>query len=105
MGSRDFVYWLQGFFEITGAEKGVSLTKKQVALIQRHLNMVFEHEIDPSLGDEAHQGKLRNLHNGMSLEQLEELKKRVEQAEKKAENAVSTAASVRRDPFGPRIMC
>jgi len=46
MKSRDFCYWLQGFFELN--EGKVELSATQVAHIRDHLNMVFIHEIDPS---------------------------------------------------------
>lgn len=45
MTSRDFAYWLQGFFELSEA---TTLNEHQTKLIQQHLNMVFIHEIDPS---------------------------------------------------------
>lgn len=65
MLARDFVYWLQGFFEITKGEgiKDFQLGYKQCEIIQNHLNMVFHHEIDPSMGDKEHQGKLNEIHN------------------------------------------
>jgi len=47
MTSRDFCYWLQGVFEVGGLQ---ALDKTQVTCIQRHLDMVFKHEIDPSFG-------------------------------------------------------
>ncbi len=55
MNSRDFCYWLQGYFEIHNvnmpenmkASQG-GLTNHQADLIQKHLAMVFVHEIDPS---------------------------------------------------------
>lgn len=61
MQSRDFVYWLQGFFELTKAE---TLTKDQTVLVRAHLNLVFKHEIDPAMGDAAHQKKLNETHGG-----------------------------------------
>ncbi len=45
MTSRDFAYWLQGFFEIADPEK---ITPQQTEMIKTHLSMVFIHEIDPS---------------------------------------------------------
>ena len=45
MQSRDFVYWLQGYFEIAA--------------------LVFVHEIDPSMGDKAQQGKLNAIHGAI----------------------------------------
>ena len=38
MTSTDFVYWLNGYFEISGAN---SLDEKQVKIIKDHLNLVF----------------------------------------------------------------
>ena len=29
----------------------------------KHLNLVFKHEIDPSMGGEAHQNELNKIHN------------------------------------------
>lgn len=59
MTSRDFAYWLQGFFEVSGAE---TITKEQTTMIKKHLNLVFKHEIDPSMGDEKHQQELNEIH-------------------------------------------
>lgn len=60
MTSRDFAYWLQGFFEISEAEQ---LSQNQVKMIKKHLAMVFIHEIDPSMGDIAHKKKLLETHS------------------------------------------
>lgn len=46
MTSRDFAYWLQGMFELA---KPVTLNEEQTQLIQKHLHLVFKHEIDPSM--------------------------------------------------------
>jgi len=61
MTSRDFCYWLQGYFEINGSS---SLTLGQSEMIKRHLSMVFVHEIDPSIdkGNPTKQGLLNQLH-------------------------------------------
>ena len=59
MKSRDFVYWLQGFFEISGAK---STSEEQTKMIRDHLNLVFVHEIDPAMGDKTHQDKLNSAH-------------------------------------------
>lgn len=59
MQSRDFAYWLQGFFEISNAE---SMTAEQVSMVKKHLNLVFAHEIDPAMGDKPHQAKLNAIH-------------------------------------------
>jgi len=41
MTERDFVYWLQGWFELQ--EKPTGLTKGQVQMVKDHLALVFEH--------------------------------------------------------------
>jgi hypothetical protein len=60
MTSRDFCYWLQGHFEINNAK---TLNAKQTEMIKRHLNLVFKHEIDPSMGSKKHIAKLRKVHS------------------------------------------
>lgn len=63
MTSRDFCYWLQGFFEINdSADEGLS--DEQVKVIKKHLKMVFKHEIDPSMGSKKHQEELSEIHSG-----------------------------------------
>ena len=61
MQSRDFAFWLQGFFEVSRAK---TLDEEQVALVKRHLNLVFVHEIDPSMGPPEHQELLNAIHGG-----------------------------------------
>jgi len=60
MTSRDFAYWLQGFFEISDAKE---ITETQTEMIKKHLALVFKHDIDPSMGDEKHQIELNAIHN------------------------------------------
>jgi len=77
MTSRDFCYWLQGFFEIneSGQPRPTKMTPVedpglnaiQVAMIKRHLAMVFVHEIDPSHGPQEHQDELQSIHDGLML--------------------------------------
>jgi len=63
MQSRDFCFWLQGYFEITDPDfKGVVLAPPQVQAIRNHLALVFKHEIDPSMGDQKHQNELNKIH-------------------------------------------
>ena len=57
MTSRDFCFWLQGFLEISKSKK---LTEEQVKMIQKHLNLVFKHEIDPSM---ENQEELNTIHS------------------------------------------
>lgn len=60
MTSRDFCYWLQGYFEIHGV--GDALKPSQLECIRRHLALVFKHEIDPSAGPPEHQKELDAIH-------------------------------------------
>jgi hypothetical protein len=63
MTSRDFCYWLQGYFEIANAHALTdALSVKQVEMIKRHLALVFKHEIDPSIPDPK--GILQAIHDG-----------------------------------------
>ncbi len=68
MTSRDFCFWLQGYFEINGISIDSGLPKSidclQAQTIQRHLSLVFKHEIDPSQGSKEHQEELQFLHDG-----------------------------------------
>ena len=66
MTAVQFCYWLQGFFEVRAAsgEPGGSLSTKQADVIQRHLNMVFAHDIDPKAGGLEVQKKLSEIHAG-----------------------------------------
>ena len=59
MTSRDFAFWLQGFFEVANP---ISIGSKETEMIKKHLNLVFKHEIDPSMGDEKHQQVLNEIH-------------------------------------------
>lgn len=71
MTSRDFCYWLQGYFEVKEGETTVPtdkfLTHQQVVMIRNHLAMVFKHEIDPSYKPQKiidHQQELLSAHQG-----------------------------------------
>lgn len=55
MTSRDFCFWLQGFFELSNEKY---LDEKQTNLVKQHLAMVFVHEIDPSMPNK----KLDQIH-------------------------------------------
>lgn len=63
MTSVNFCYWLQSTFELMKAK---SFDEEQTQIIKNHLAMVFHHEIDPSHGDKAHQGKLNEIHSGQA---------------------------------------
>lgn len=71
MTSRDFCYWLQGYFEIAHSgpvkpepHNRYNFQDYQIEMIRNHLAMVFKHEIDPSFGDKKHQEILQKLHEG-----------------------------------------
>ena len=58
MTSRDFIYWLQGYAELHGEPPSPEVWNK----VKNHLNLVFKHEIDPSMPDPD--GKLQEAHDG-----------------------------------------
>jgi len=64
MTSRDFAFWLQGFFEVANPS---TIGAKETDMIKNHLNLVFKHEIDPSMGDEKHQQILNETHKPQSV--------------------------------------
>jgi hypothetical protein len=61
MTSRDFCYWLQGFFELSAQDGPITIEQKHI--IKNHLAMVFTHEIDPSFGTKEHREQLVRDHN------------------------------------------
>jgi hypothetical protein len=65
MTSRDFAFWLQGYFEIEDFEEGLTkpIEAEKVKIIKKHLAMVFIHEIDPLDGNEKMQTKLNEAHS------------------------------------------
>jgi len=48
MTPRDFVYWLQGFMEINEPK---SINVEQTKMIKRHLDLVFNQEMDDLIKD------------------------------------------------------
>lgn len=71
MTSREFCYWLQGFFEIAEAgansvplsSRKLELNEAQADTIRRHLDLVFFHEIDQSYtNDVKKQTAMNNIH-------------------------------------------
>lgn len=72
MTSRDFCYWLQGYFEIEKTRTSTlgALGEDQVKCIADHLALVYVHEIDPSFGGSLEQAKLDAVHAGVSKEEL-----------------------------------
>jgi len=65
MTSRDFCFWLQGYFELAYTN-GEAIPFSQAKLIRAHLNLVFAHEIDPSMGGQNHQAALNSIHGDKS---------------------------------------
>jgi hypothetical protein len=65
MTARDFAFWLQGFFELNNPN---SIGVTETSLIKKHLNLVFAHDIDPSMGDKEHQKKLNTIHYKSTFE-------------------------------------
>lgn len=55
----DFCAWLKSVLD---ARNGGALSAEEVTLIRENLSNVFRHEIDPSMGDEAHQALLNEIH-------------------------------------------
>ena len=62
MTSKDFAYWLQGFFEI--AEE-TEITPRQVEIIKNHLKLVFYYDIDKSYEvDQKTSEAMQAIHDG-----------------------------------------
>lgn len=95
MTSRDFCYWLQGFFEITkaGVTRLPPIDATQAVMIETHLALVFKHEIDPSMGGEAHQKELNEIHS-----KVNEALAKTDEAKKESTTA-KNIASLPRDPM------
>ena len=65
MKASEFCYWLQGYFEINGAipQEPGAINSQQSATIQRHLALVFAHELDKQHGDANEQAMLQAIHD------------------------------------------
>jgi hypothetical protein len=61
MSSADFCAWLR---PLLGGGEGRALTPAETAAIRQRLSDVFLHEIDPAMGDAAHQAALHAIHRG-----------------------------------------
>jgi hypothetical protein len=68
MKAENFCYWLQGYLELTSAgDKDYELTDEQVKMIQRHLALVFQHDIDPKTEPDPKKAQeLQKLHDPTS---------------------------------------
>jgi hypothetical protein len=60
MNSRDFAFWLQGFFELADPH---TMGSTETEMIKRHLALVFVHDTDPSMGPKEQQDKLNAIHS------------------------------------------
>lgn len=70
MTAENFVYWLQGWFELNdanGASPVDKLGTDQVVMIRRHLALVFVHDIDPKAGGPEKQKELNKIHNPVDV--------------------------------------
>jgi len=62
MESKSFIYWLQGFFELSETN---TLTEKQTQIIKNHLKLVFMYEIDPSYSEDVEVlNTMQDIHDG-----------------------------------------
>ena len=70
MTQENFVYWLNGFLEISDAKK---LNEKQVQIIKDHLALVFE-KVTPDYGDfslsSSSTANLKNITNTFTSESI-----------------------------------
>ena len=66
MTSREFCYWLQGYFEIVeaGSSQTHPISFAQTDMIKKHLALVFKHEIDPSYPNQDELNKIHNVQIG-----------------------------------------
>lgn len=62
MNERDFYYWLQGFFELSGATE---LTAKQVKMIKEHMALVTEKVTQTSVDEETQSDDKKLLLDGV----------------------------------------
>lgn len=58
--SGEFCCWLATFLD---DRRNVSLTAEETETIRHRLSAVFLHEIDPEMGDKAHQALLNKIHS------------------------------------------
>lgn len=65
MTSRDFAYWLQGFYEISNPE---IINKEQTQMIKKHLSLVLMQEIIPSTSNKEHQEKTNIVYSNQDAE-------------------------------------
>jgi hypothetical protein len=59
MSARDFCIWLREHLSTGDAQ---ALTGAETAAMRQRLSQVFLHDIDPAMGDTAHQAMLNRIH-------------------------------------------
>lgn len=76
MKASEFCYWLQGYFELrkaglaqmTGTPLPTgAINAEQAEMIERHLALVFKHDIDPQAGPPEYQQQLQSIHDGKQI--------------------------------------
>lgn len=70
MTPEQFVYWLQGHFEINPDVN--TLTEKQIEMIRTHLNYVFTH-VGTLVQQEPHGLGVKELKDSSTLDSMSEL--------------------------------
>ena len=60
ISTRDFCIWLRQFLD--NREAG-AFDHAETAAIRQQLSAVFLHDIDPAMGDAAHQEELNRIHH------------------------------------------
>lgn len=96
MTSREFCYWMQGYFEILDVGNA-GLTVAQVDCIRKHLALVFHHEIDPSAGSAEHRAELDAIHA--------DVQKASAMAERAAVKADAASSVVKQRPWDGMARC
>ena len=74
MTAADFCVWLKRFL----SRREGSLTGGEIVAIRRRMEDVFIHEIDPGMGDAAHQSALNKIHGGIDTRPCAERKLRAD---------------------------
>ena len=65
MTTRDFSFWLKGFFEVSNAEV---LTMAQVDIIKNRLNLVFKYDIGSCIDNEVSEAEIENIRKAHAQE-------------------------------------
>lgn len=68
MKAESFCYWLMGYFELQqGICDNEGFSAAQAKQIKNHLQLVFAHDIDPKMGDQAIQESMNKIHNPLDV--------------------------------------